>query len=155
MLAAEPHQVITAKTLKELAQCIKIRIIVFTHEQQFPIEAELDEHVKDTLNANAAHFLLQSTPSLMPIGTIRACKFTSTQITENGLHSTKTYYKLTRFAILKEFRGKHLGEALVHRLHEWVLEDAAKDRLQTLDGTSATVTIIAHSQIYATGFYAR
>ncbi|KAF8914218.1 acyl-CoA N-acyltransferase [Gymnopilus junonius] len=87
----------------------------------------------------ATHFLLRLTPSLTPVGTIRGFKYPG-----------KDYYKLTRLAVLKDYRKYRFGRELVERLHDWVREDAL------LQGTAAgLVDIVSHSQIPVKGFYAK
>lgn len=86
----------------------------------------------------SAHILLRLTPSLVPIGTIRAFRFPG-----------KDYYKLSRLAILSDYRKYRLGRELVLALHEWVKADAIRS------GMTGTVEIHSHSQIYVKGFYAK
>ena len=83
----------------------------------------------------ATHFLLRLTPSLTSIGTIRVYKMPEAD-----------YYKLTRLAVLKEYRNYKFGRALVLALHEWVREHALQDE---------AVKIICHSQLHVKGFYAK
>lgn len=75
-----------------LAPALAIRQTVFVDEQHCPPELEW-EHDDDSV-----HFL--ATYDNMPAGAARWRK------TDNG-------YKLERFAVLKEFRGKKIGQALV------------------------------------------
>lgn len=84
----------------------------------------------------ATHFLLRLTPSQKPIGVIRGSK-------------TETYYKLSRLAVLKEYRQFKFGRALVESFHEWVKADAEKS------GQSGSVKVVCHSQIPVKGFYAK
>lgn len=90
-----------------------------------------------SLDETATHILLRLTPSLRPIGTIRASKGSS-------------YYKLSRLAVLRDYRKYRLGRELVLALHEWVKQDAARAGI-----TSGAVKIRCHSQIYIKGFYAK
>jgi len=134
------------------------RIAVFHLEQQFPLETEIDEPVilflnfykyqdSDTffffpsfysLEDKATHFLLRLTPSLTPIGTIRACQMPGAD-----------YYKLSRLAILKDYRKYKFGRALVLALHEWVRRHAQQA------GALGPAKIICHSQLPVKGFYAK
>jgi hypothetical protein len=59
------------------------------------------------------------------------------------------YYKLTRLAVLKEYRKYHLGAALVKRLHACVIDDHVKS------GRTGPVHVIAYSQIPAVSFYTK
>ncbi|KAF8525297.1 acyl-CoA N-acyltransferase [Gautieria morchelliformis] len=76
--------------------------------------------------------------SKTPIGTVRMHK-----------PPGAAYYKLTRLAVLKEYRKHHLGAALVKRLHAFAIDDHVKS------GRTGPVQVIAHSQIPAVSFYAR
>jgi GNAT superfamily N-acetyltransferase len=99
----------------------------------------------------ATHFLLRLTPSLTPIGTIRASRSSSAGTTK------QPYYKLSRLAVLKEYRRYRFGRALVQRLHDWVAEDAiARGITQQNDKRQPDVVeIISHSQIPVKGFYVK
>ncbi|KAF9481852.1 hypothetical protein BDN70DRAFT_854374 [Pholiota conissans] len=143
-IAAPEHEIILVRTPEERQQCYDVRIEVFHVEQNFPLETEIDERVLFlffSLRTNAAHFLLRSTPSLTPIGTIRACR-------------GKNYYKLTRLAILKDYRKYHFGAALVRFMHSWVARDAVQDP-DVNAPPPASVNIVCHSQIPVKGFYAK
>lgn len=85
--------------------------------------------------------MLRLTPSLMPVGTIRAVR-------PHGA----SYYKLTRFGVLAAYRAHRFGAALTRRLHEWVVMDAA----DAPEGERPTEVVVKlHSQIQAKGFYAK
>lgn len=75
-------------------------------------------------------------PSLKPVGTIRPVRATG-------------YYKLSRLAVLKDYRRFSFGRALVFGLHDWVRIDAITN------GRSDEVKIRTHSQLPVKGFYAR
>ena len=90
----------------------------------------------DSLDESATHILLLLTPSLQPVGTIRATK-------------GRGYYKLSRLAVLSEYRKYGFGRELVLALHDWVRQDAKAS------GLADIAKIRCHSQIYAKGFYAR
>jgi ribosomal protein S18 acetylase RimI-like enzyme len=87
----------------------------------------------------ATHFLLRLTPSLTPIGTIRVYK----------MPGPDSNYKLTRLAVLKDYRKYNFGRALVLALHEWVGRHALQNE------TVGPVKIICHSQLPVKGFYAK
>ncbi|KAG6884764.1 hypothetical protein C0993_008461 [Termitomyces sp. T159_Od127] len=106
---------------------------VFHHEQKFPLETEIDEFDNDK---TATHFLLRLTPSLTPVGTIR------------GYHAPG-YYKLSRLAVLKDYRGLRFGRELVLALHEWVRAHALSA------GSTDWADVVSHSQLPVKGFYAR
>ncbi|KAJ2913281.1 hypothetical protein MD484_g7123, partial [Candolleomyces efflorescens] len=130
------HEIVVAQTPEERQQCIDVRINVFHLEQHFPLETEIDEPVLH--EDNATHFLLRLVPSLTPIGTIRT-------VLTNG-----DYYKLTRLAVLKEYRKYRFGRELVESMHEWVKAHA----LET-NADRRPVTIVCHSQLPVQGFYAK
>ncbi|TEB35744.1 hypothetical protein FA13DRAFT_1728594 [Coprinellus micaceus] len=132
---APAHEVIIAKTPEERQQCFDIRIQVFHVEQKFPLETEIDENEE-----TATHILLRLTPSLTPIGTIRCLQ------PANG-----DYYKLTRLAILPEYRRYRLGRTLVEALHAWVKAHA----LETNNAGAEFANIVCHSQLPVQGFYAK
>ncbi|KAH9060954.1 acyl-CoA N-acyltransferase [Lactarius vividus] len=113
-------------------QCYDVRIEVFHREQGFPLDTEIDE-----LDETAEHFLLRLLPSLRPIGTIRASRTSNTD-----------YYKLSRLAVLNDYRKLHLGRELVFALHDWVATDA-------LSRGETSAKVVSHSQIPAIAFYAK
>ena len=75
-------------------------------------------------------------PSLEPVGTIRPV-------------CTPGYYKLSRLAVLKDYRQYSFGRALVLGLHDWVRADAIRN------GRDGEIKIRSHSQIPVKGFYAK
>ena len=89
-------------TPEELEKAFAIRKIVFVEEQNCPPELEWENEEVST------HFL--ALMNHIPCG---ACRWRKT---ENG-------YKLERFAVLKEYRGKRVGQALVAA----ALDDLPKD----------------------------
>ena len=88
------------------------------------------------LDETATHILLRLPPSGKPVGTIRGTR-------GNG------YYKLSRLAVLSEYRKYGFGRALVLALHDWIKHDAVAS------GLTGVAKICCHSQIYAKPFYAR
>lgn len=113
MIVANPIQ-----TAENLDEAHRIRKEVFVKEQGCPedIEWEFEEE--------SHHFLV--TVDGKPAGTARWRE------TENGI-------KLERFAVLKEYRDKKVGETLL----KVVLQDVPKDGR----------VIYLHAQISAEGFY--
>jgi len=79
-------------TQEELEKAFAIRKIVFVDEQGCPPELEWENEDVST------HFL--ATMDNLPVG---ACRW----------RKTDAGYKLERFAVLKEYRGKRVGQALV------------------------------------------
>ncbi|EIW82280.1 hypothetical protein CONPUDRAFT_54556 [Coniophora puteana RWD-64-598 SS2] len=133
-----PHELVVApaghpRRSEIQKQCIDVRIAVFIHEQGFSIDDEVDKYDSDP---RATHILLRLVPSMTPIGTIRAVKLAPGK------------YKLSRLAVLKEYRQYRFGRDLVHALHAWVEQSASQDGVQSAQ-------IIAHSQIPVKPFYAK
>ncbi|EIW61666.1 acyl-CoA N-acyltransferase [Trametes versicolor FP-101664 SS1] len=118
-------------------QCYDVRIDVFHHEQGFPLDTEIDEYDEE-----ATHILLRLVPSLKPVGTIRCVKL-------------KDYYKLTRLAVLKDYRQYRFGRALVESLHAFVRAEARVSASAATLGEPGVVKVAAHSQIPVKGFYGR
>jgi predicted GNAT family N-acyltransferase len=100
-----------------------IRETVFVQEQNVPTELEWDELDRDCLH------LIAFSPEGTPIGTARLLLI--------GMVG-----KIGRMAVLKEWRTRGVGHALVLRL----LEEAKKRRIMQL---------ILHAQRQAVGFYER
>jgi predicted GNAT family N-acyltransferase len=113
-------QIIKITTKTELEQAFLIRRTVFVEEQNCPPELELANEEEST------HFL--ATMNHQPCG---ACRWRKT---DKG-------YKLERFAVLKEYRGKRVGQALVAA----VLDDLPEDAHY----------IYLNSQLDAVGLYAK
>lgn len=111
----KPHE------LHSLLDCIAIRESVFIDEQQVPIEIE-----QDGKDGESGHVLLWCEG--VPVGTLRF------RITEDGV-------KLERIAILKRYRGRHLGKLLIR-------EGVRAIRMNDLDQT-----IYIHAQKHASPFY--
>lgn len=88
----ETLQIIKISNQEELEDAFAIRKTVFVEEQGCPPELEWENEDVST------HFL-----ALMDNQPCGACRWRKT---DHG-------YKLERFAVLKEFRGKRIGQALV------------------------------------------
>ncbi|PCH40862.1 acyl-CoA N-acyltransferase [Wolfiporia cocos MD-104 SS10] len=137
MATVPPHELLLVPAAGDPAraalreQCYAVRIAVFVTEQGFPLDAEIDD-----LDETATHFLLRLLPSRTPVGTIRCSR-------HGG------YYKLSRLAVLKEYRQCRFGRELVLALHDFVKRDARRT------GAAGFVPVKSHSQIPAKGFYAK
>lgn len=103
-----------------------IREIVFVREQNVPAELEWDEFDMGCLH------LIAFDREGSPIGTARLLR--------NG--TVGTVGTVGRMAVLKEWRGRGVGRALVHHL----LEEAEKCGITQL---------VLHAQTHAMGFYER
>lgn len=90
------------------------------------------------MDQEATHILLRLVPSLHPIGTIRCTK-------------SQDYYKLSRLAVLKDYRKFRFGRALVLSLHDFVIADAKSSGSRVTDSPK----VIAHSQIPVKAFYGK
>ncbi|MFN3802588.1 GNAT family N-acetyltransferase [Belliella pelovolcani] len=113
------------KTKEQLDTIFKIREIVFVIEQEVDPAEEYDE-----FEASSTHFL--ATVEGEPAGTARW------RFTKNGI-------KLERFAVLKEMRGKGVGQALVQAVIDDIAEsEQAKDKL-----------LYMHAQLPAMSLYAK
>src|SRR5258705_3921188 len=75
----------------------------------------------DSEGDKATHFLLRLSPSLIPIGTIRCVKL------------APLTYKLTRLAVLRNYRKRNFGRFLVLALHDWVKQQARKELIDNTD----------------------
>ncbi|KAL5529998.1 hypothetical protein ACEPAF_6255 [Sanghuangporus sanghuang] len=115
-------------------QCFDVRMAVFTQEQGFPLEIEIDE-----ADESATHFLLRLVPSLKPIGTIRATRVDDAS------------YKMGRLAVLKDYRKYRFGRALILTFHDWAIGDARRRGAES----GSFVRCISHSQIPVKSFYAK
>lgn len=113
----EVHEI---STREELQVAFDIRRVVFVEEQEVDPAEEYDE-----FEDSCIHFL--ASWEGVPCGTARI------RTTENGK-------KLERFAVLKEYRGKKVGAALVNACLE-----------KLTPGTYAYM----HAQEHALDFYAR
>ena len=90
-------------------------------EQGVPLDLELDDYDK-----TAAHFIVYSSESPIGAGRIRE--------TNNGIG------KVERVCVLGEYRGKHLGNLVMH-----ALEEHAK--------TAGMKKVILNAQVHAIPFY--
>lgn len=88
----ETLQVNKISDKEELESAFAIRKIVFVEEQNCPPELEWEHEEEST------HFL-----ALMDSQPCGACRW----------RKTDAGYKLERFAVLKEYRGKRIGQSLV------------------------------------------
>jgi predicted GNAT family N-acyltransferase len=150
---APGHEIVICTTPEDFEACLSVRIDVFVHEQQFLIEEELDECVwtakyvfilgsdpnSSSIDPVGTHILLRLTDgSNKPVGTIRA-----------STASDGSYYKLSRLAVLKEYRKYRFGRALVLALHDWVKVHAKES------GRMQDATIVCHAQLPVKPFYER
>ncbi len=103
-----------------------VRETVFICEQRVPVELEWDD-----LDVSCIHFI-GAGPAKRPIATAR--------LLPPGAHNA--HGTVGRMAVLKEWRGKGVGGALLRR----IIEEAMKREIQQL---------ALSAQTHAVGFYAR
>ncbi len=87
-------------TSPEFARCFQIRLEVFVHEQNVPLEEERDEH-----DTTALHFL--ATDNGEALGTARVI-----------LKNAGATVKITRVAVAKLARGRGIGAALIRHIED-------------------------------------
>jgi len=109
----------------EWATIRKIRYEVFVLEQKVDEEEEYDE-----FEETSHHFLALADEK--PVGTARWRK------TDKG-------FKLERFAVLKEYRGLHVGDKILRKILAEVIPKAA----------ASFQAIYLHAQTQAVSFYAK
>jgi predicted GNAT family N-acyltransferase len=102
----------------DMTVALNIRVKVFVEEQKVSKDIELDEFEDD-----CSHILARFDG--IPVGTARWRR------TEKGI-------KLERFAVLEEYRGNGIGEALVESVLSYVLPEP---------------TVYLHAQKEVIGFY--
>ncbi|MDD3822910.1 MAG: GNAT family N-acetyltransferase [Sphaerochaetaceae bacterium] len=108
--------------LQSLLDCMAIREQVFIVEQHVPMAIE-----QDGRDNESGHVLLWAQGN--PVGTLRF------RPTEEGV-------KMERIAILKEFRGRHLGRLLI------------REGLRAIRMSGLTERVYIHAQEHAASFYA-
>ncbi len=110
---------------EQMQEALRIREEVFVQEQHVPAEEEYDEYEE-----TSRHFLALA--DRQPCGTARW------RFTDKGI-------KLERFAVLKAFRGRQVGSALVQS----VLND-----IQATAGTENKL-LYMHAQLTAMPLYSK
>lgn len=89
----------------DIANALKVRDVVFIQEQNVPVELEHDEYDTDAL-----HILAINTETKEPVGTAR--------ILDKG----NGVAKVGRVAVLKEYRGRGIGVALMQAVFKTTRE---------------------------------
>nr|XP_018265506.1 uncharacterized protein I303_01872 [Kwoniella dejecticola CBS 10117]OBR87664.1 hypothetical protein I303_01872 [Kwoniella dejecticola CBS 10117] len=148
-----------AETKDEIEACYDIRIEVFSVEQGFPLETEIDEY-----DPTSIHFLL-TTPIPSPPSeqtTTPPSIGEASSTTEKAIGTIRyvpSLSKLTRLAIDKEYRSFGFGRVLVDGMHEWVKQNALGQGLKVVEKENGegkkVVKIKCHSQIPVIPFYAK
>ncbi len=114
-------EIIKASSRQQMIDIFEIRRLVFVLEQAVDPNEEYDEHEDSSI-----HFLAKFQG--IPCGT---CRYRNTP---NGI-------KMERFAVLKEYRGKDVGSALL------------QTALSSIGETNQKVYL--HAQTHAEPFYAK
>ncbi len=89
----------------DIVNALKVRDVVFIQEQNVPVELEHDEY-----DADALHILAIDTQTKEPVGTAR--------ILDKG----NGVAKVGRVAVLKEYRGRGIGEAIMQAVFKTTRE---------------------------------
>lgn len=110
-----------AKVEQEREDAFFVRKKVFVEEQGVPLSLEIDE-----LDDIATHFVVYSGDE--PIGAGRFREI------------SKGIGKVERVCVLKEYRGKHIGNLVMHALEEHAVENGFEK-------------ILLNAQSYAVPFY--
>lgn len=121
IMVVPPSEQRRSHELQSLLDCISIRERVFIDEQQVPIEIE-----QDGKEGESGHVLLWCEDT--PVGTLR-------------FRSTESGVKMERIAVLKAFRGRHLGRLLI------------REGVRAIRMNNCDQTIYIHAQKHAAPFY--
>ncbi|MBC8134562.1 MAG: GNAT family N-acetyltransferase [Fibrella sp.] len=89
----------------DITNALKVRDVVFVQEQNVPVELEHDE-----FDADALHILAIETKTKEPVGTARV------------LDKGDGVAKIGRVAVLKEYRGRGIGQALMQAVFKTTRE---------------------------------
>lgn len=115
------YEVRIAATEAEREAAFTVRKKVFVEEQGVPLTLELDD-----FDETASHFIVYDGEEAIAAGRVR--------------NTSEEVGKVERVCVLKEYRGKHLGNLMMH-----ALEEHAK-------GTGIH-KIVLNAQSYAVPFY--
>ncbi|EFA77347.1 hypothetical protein PPL_12559 [Heterostelium album PN500] len=130
MISSNIKFISTKIDTEEFKEIRKIRYDVFVTEQKCPEDEEYDEY-----DAEATHYLLLDND--IPIGCSRSRKYHL---------ADKDVYKLERFAIFKQFRGKSYGRILVEETIKAVYKETKEQNYPCY---------IINSQQYVESFYSK
>ncbi|MFA1818919.1 GNAT family N-acetyltransferase [Virgibacillus oceani] len=90
-----------ANTRQQIDDAYHVRMTVFVEEQKVPPEEEIDEHDK-----TAIHFV--------------GYEAGDTPVAASRLRFAGEYGKLERICVMKEYRGKHFGQQMIHAMEEMI-----------------------------------
>ncbi|WRT64936.1 uncharacterized protein IL334_001876 [Kwoniella shivajii] len=152
-----PFTLKVAETKDEIEACYDIRIEVFSVEQGFPLDTEIDEY-----DPISVHFLL-TTPIASPPSeetTTPGQSELNGETTEKPIGTIRyvpSLSKLTRLAVDKEYRSFGFGRVLVDGMHKWIKDniDKLEEKKITEKDGKRFIKVKCHSQIPVIPFYAR
>lgn len=113
-------ETIVANTPEQIQDALKIRTEVFVDEQQISTELEFDG-----LDEESIHFVSYDENSPIAAGRLRTIETTG---------------KVQRICVLKDYRGKHIGNKIMHLIHETAKKNGLKQ-------------LVLHAQESAIPFY--
>jgi len=123
-----PYTIKVAQTKDEIEACYDIRLEVFAVEQGFPLDTEIDEFDPDS-----THFLLTvpvaSPPDVSPsaLNPLSAASVeNTTQKPVGTIRWTPSVSKLSRLAVVKDYRGHGFAKKLVEAIHQHARKQGAK-----------------------------
>jgi predicted GNAT family N-acyltransferase len=96
-------ETIVASTREQIQDALKIRTEVFVGEQQISKELEFDG-----LDEESIHFVSYDENHPIAAGRLRTIDTTG---------------KVQRICVLKDYRGKHIGNKIMHLIHETAKEN--------------------------------
>lgn len=127
---AAPVHIAEAAGAAQLRACLAIRRTVFVAEQGVPLALEIDAH-----DATCAHLL--ATVGGQPVGTLRWRPYRDGAV------------KIERVAVLRPWRGRRIGRALMTRLLDDL--DAARVAASVLDAQLEAIAFYERLGYVATG----
>ncbi|WJY28914.1 MULTISPECIES: GNAT family N-acetyltransferase [Sporosarcina] len=115
------YEIMIAASEQEREAAFTVRKKVFVEEQGVPLSLELDD-----FDETASHFVVRDGSKAIAAGRIRS--------------TSDAVGKVERVCVLKEYRGKHLGNLMMHALEEHAKETGMSK-------------ILLNAQSYAVPFY--
>ena len=129
-----------ANSPMDLSRAHQIRHKVFIDEAGGTAKDEYD-----ALDARCVHFLVyESNYPDQPIATARA--FIPLPGEYHNEDIEKSCYRIGRVAVLREFRGKNVGQRLMREMEAWCFEQHGKDN-QNIE------YLVVHARLHIQGFY--
>ena len=92
----------------ERAGAYYVRMAAMMHKYQIPLDAEIDSH-----DGENCHYIL-ALDGIYPVAT---CRWFAVD---------ETFAEIGRVVVLPEYRGKHLGQAVVAEAEKWMREAGIK-----------------------------